>query len=517
MENKKITIELHSLIKDLIKNLWVIILSALIALMAVYVAGHSVYSPVYTSSATLVVSARGLSSSNAYSNFGISSEMAGVYTNVFVQPSMKEKAAKHLGLDRFDGEISAEVLSETNLMRVSVTSDSPQKSYELLNAILVVYPEISNNVFGNSAIKALTLPKMPTAPSNTISDQNKEIIVSAVIILITAAILAISLYRDTVKTEQAFDEKIDAVLLGTIPHEYKRLSPKERINKTKKSLLINGRSLLSLRFVENFHKIAAKIESYDKKNNCKVIAITSVAENEGKSTVASNIAIALAERGKKVVLLDLDAKKPAIHKIFDLHKSDFPEFGEYLTGENSLKNFSFTKFRDSSLYMAMNAKIHSDYENWYKSGFVERFLQALRDKADYIIIDTAPMTADATSSDIIKIVDGTLVVVRTDKVLSAVISDALVSITNFGGNLIGCVLNDVYPDVAIADLTGVDESGYSYGQKYGLKRYGSKYYANHSNYSKYQKYSNYSYYSAYAEPSASKNNKPSEPSANSTD
>jgi Mrp family chromosome partitioning ATPase len=52
-----------------------------------------------------------------------------------------------------------------------------------------------------------------------------------------------------------------------------------------------------------------------------VIAITSVAENEGKSTCAANIAVSLADRGNKVILLDLDFKKPALYKIFseDIH------------------------------------------------------------------------------------------------------------------------------------------------------------------------------------------------------
>ena len=85
MDKNKITVELHSLVRDLIRNIWVIILSALIGLMGIYIASYSVYSPEYTSSATLVVTAKGSAQGGNLSMVSVYSEMADVYTNVFVQ------------------------------------------------------------------------------------------------------------------------------------------------------------------------------------------------------------------------------------------------------------------------------------------------------------------------------------------------------------------------------------------------------------------------------------------------
>ena len=97
MQKNKIIIEWHSILKDLLMNAWVILLAALIGMMGIYIASYSVYSPEYTSSATLVVTAKS-SASNPYSLVSISSEMAEVYTKIFTQPTIKEKAAVHAGV-----------------------------------------------------------------------------------------------------------------------------------------------------------------------------------------------------------------------------------------------------------------------------------------------------------------------------------------------------------------------------------------------------------------------------------
>ena len=343
---------------------------------------------------------------------------------------------------------------------------------------MIVYPEVADNLFENATISVIKQPSMPHAPSNNISSQNKLIVALGCAFVAVLAIVAISVFRDTVKNEDAFNSKVDAKLIGTIVHENKRMDLRDYIQRKKKGLLIHSNAFISLKFVESFHKIAAKLEYLNRRGGDKVFAVTSVAENEGKSTVASNIALSLADRGYKVVLFDLDAKKPALYKIFEESYNEFSELGELFENKIKYSDFKLRKYKKSSLYLAINTKPYPDYRSWIESGEVERVLSALKTKVDYIIVDTAPLSVDASVTDIVKIVDKTMMVVRTDVVTASSLNDALVTLREVGGDVLGCVLNDVYPEFSFAGINGFDEGGYYYGKKYDK-------YGRYSHYGKY--------------------------------
>ena len=232
--------------------------------MGIYVATRGIYTPEYTANATLVVNAKS-ANAGAYSMFSLSLEMSEVISRVVVEPVVQKKAAELLGEERFDGKLESTVLAETNFVTLSVTSDSPQKSYELLKAVLEAYPQVSDSVFDNVVISVLTMPEVPHSPSNRISTGNRILIVGGCALLVAGLIVVFSLLRDTVKDEQDFKNKLEAKLIGSVPHEKKQFSIQERLQGKNKALLIHNNAFISLNFVENYHKIAAKIEALDEK------------------------------------------------------------------------------------------------------------------------------------------------------------------------------------------------------------------------------------------------------------
>ncbi len=477
-EKNKITIEWHSLVKDIVRNFWTVILAALIGAMGVYIAAHKVYEPEYTASATLIVNMK--SSNYTYSLFSASCDAANVATNVFTQSVMKEKAAAHIGESSFKGTVSASVIQNTNFIKLQVTSDNPETAYRLLSAVLDIYPDLTNKVFSNATISVLKYPSMPMAPSNSIPDQNKDLIIAACVVLSLFAIIVLSLTRDTVKNENGFNAKIDAKLLGSILHENKKLTFNEIVNRKKKGLLIHSNAFISLRFIESFHKIAAKLEYMKNKNGSKIFAITSIAENEGKSTCAANIAVSLADRGYRVILFDLDGKKPALHKIFNEEYEENSELSNLFDKQISNNSFRLRRYKKTSLYLAINTRPWTDSHKWLESGEIERFLNKLKEKADFVIIDTAPISVDSSVTNVIKIANKTLLVVRTDTVKVAAINDTISTVSKISDNFAGCILNDVYPLITPFSFSGNDESRH-YGRKYG------NYYSHYGHYGHYNK------------------------------
>lgn len=485
--------EWHSVLRDIIRNIWTVVLAALIGFMGVYIAEHSVYTPEYTSSAMVVVNVK-TSSSAANINITMASEMAEVFSDVFKQSSMKKKAAEYIGESSFGGSISSSVLGDTNFVKISVTSSSPEMAYRLLQSVLTVYPEISENIFGNAVLDVVKQPQMPHSPSNVLSNKKTVAVAFAMAVLTGCVVVALSVFRNTVKTEEQFENSIDAAIIGTIPHEKKKKSFNRLLKKNKTPLLISNNSFLSLRFTESYQKIVTKIEHLQSDEDVKVISVVSVAENEGKTTAAANIAIMLAGRGNKVLLFDLDAKKPALNKIFDIKDSDpNAEVGELLNGNIDYNKFNFRRFNKTSLFMASNRKAYKNYQKWFESGSVERTINHFRDMFDYIIIDTAPMSVDAMVTNVVSLTDRTIMVVRSDIVRAPSINDAVLTIKRVGGNLAGCVFNDVYSEFSLFGQSGSSESSYYGSGRYGYGRYsyGKRY--KDSSYGRYGRYGNYGY------------------------
>lgn len=477
MKNNKITIELYSLIKDIVKDIWVVILSAIIGAMGFFLVTHAAYEPQYTSTATISV----LNSSNStasYATYTISAEKANVLVHIFIEPTIKECAAEYLGLDSFDGKISATVLDQTNFIELKVTANHPEKAYKLLDAVIKSHHKVSSKIFSNAGLTVISNPIVPSGPSNHISNDNRNLVIMACATLSLALIIALSLMRNTVKKESDFEEKVESKLIGSIAHEDKRMTLKDIKEKKKKGLLIHSNAYISLRFTENFHKIAAKIEHMKKRSGDKVFAITSVAENEGKSTCAANIAVSLADRGNKVILLDLDFKKPAVYKIFEEEVTENGDVSDLLEKKVDLKDFNFRQFKKTSLSLAVNTKATPNYRDFIEDGSILKLIDTLRSEYDFIIIDTAPLSQDSTVTDLINMVDKTLLIVRTDTVNIPVLNDAITTMSKISSNLAGCILNDVHMNVLPFSFTGDDES----------TRYGGYRYGRHSHYGHYGKY-----------------------------
>ncbi|MBE6936955.1 MAG: hypothetical protein E7460_00200 [Ruminococcaceae bacterium] len=463
-------IEWHSLLRDILKNLWVVVLSAISALILVWVAGKSVYRPVYTSSATLIVTAKS-GTYLAYTNLSASSEMAEIFSEVFSQPTMREYAAEHLGRGWFDGSVSASVIPNTNILTLSVTASSPQTAYEELCAVLEVYPRISETIFADAIIDVMRSPTVPKGPSNAISTQNRFIFAGAAALAALAAVVVISVARDTVKDEHDFNEKVGEKLVGTVAHTRKKLPLSAALKGKKTSLLINS-AYSDFRFTESYQKIANRLSYAHRRSGDSVFLITSVAENEGKSTAAANIALALASRGNRVALLDMDFLKPALYKILGVSVSAQSDFAALLSGSTSLESFKIRRYRNTSLYLALNARHRRDYTGWINSERVPQTLELFRNKFDYVIIDTPPMIFSADVASLCRHADRSLLVVRTDKALTADINDAVLKLTSSGEKFGGCILNDVYSEFTFFGQTGADESGYSgygYGSHYSKK------------------------------------------------
>lgn len=187
----------------------------------------------------------------------------------------------------------------------------------------------------------------------------------------------------------------------------------------------------------------------------KVISITSASPNEGKTVTAFNLARSLALLGDRVLLVDCDLRRSSLQNFLSINKEIYG-VSEILTNQ-------------------MEGKIHAtDVENFFVllsgkkppnpseilSGQVfDKLLGILKEKFDYVIIDTPPISVATDAAIIGRLVDGVVLVARNDFTQKKIIKRAKIDLERNGSRIVGVVLNRVKKNQ-------VDYGHYGYGKYY---------------------------------------------------
>lgn len=454
------TIDIVSIARDVLKQWWGIVLFAISIALLVSTIVRVNYTPVYTTSATFVVNTQG-SNSSMYTNISTANDTAARFQTVLESNIFQRAIAKEIGVTEYTAETTISVLEETNLMTLEVKEKSGLLAYRYIRAILENYSVISDYVVEGVVIDIIQQPVFPAYPSN--ASKVKTYQRYGFLIGLAIAILYVTYFsyiKDTVKNPKEASSKIAARLLGSIYHEGRGFSRR----KTKRTAMIITNPILSFRYVESCRLAASRVRSRMDRRKAKTLLVTSVAENEGKSTVASNLAIALSQEGKKVLLIDADFRKPSLYKIFEIPETEATNFVEILRTGEGLEN-AIRKFPHQDLHFILNNAATGSIDDVLANGRLKTILKYARDNFDYVIIDTAPMGLVPDAEGIADYVDGSVVVVRQDRVLARNINDAIDTLNSTNGHVLGIVFND-----ASAGMAGVHSA---YG--YGLGRYGGSY------------------------------------------
>ncbi len=193
----------------------------------------------------------------------------------------------------------------------------------------------------------------------------------------------------------------------------------------------------------------------------RVIVVTSALAGEGKTTVACNLAIALAEISKGALLIDADLRRPRIHSIFDLPNGF--GFADVLNGSGADDDASLTaairKLPAPNLYALPSGPCPKSVFSLIYSERTNEVLQKLRGQFDYVIVDAPPCLQFADSRLLARHADGAVLVVRANHAEKKTAVAAAQRLIFDGVKLLGTILNDWDPAAA-----GGGHYGYQYSK-----------------------------------------------------
>lgn len=446
-------INIKSIVRDVLYNFWMILIAGISAILLVSGYRNIIYEAEYTSGATLVVSAKGSGMTNSYANLTTTSEMATVFSNVFSSNILKKRIVEELELDNTDFAIRAQTIPETNLLVLSVTGKQPQVVYQAICGAIEYYADVSEYVFNNAVLDVMEYPEVPLYPSNAIplrSYQKKAALAASA--LMGAFLVFMSVMRGTIKTEAAAVRRLKGTKLALVGHEEKNKTIRARVQKKNKTILITS-PITSFEYVETFKKLAFRVQSEMKKKGQKILLISSVEENEGKSTIASNIALAMAQAGKKVLLADMDLRRPAIYKIFDIDSKN----------ENGFWEEEISVSGQHKLQLLLNKRSTKNPAVFMKEKGIGALLERSKEIADIVIVDSSPMNAAADTELVLSYVDASILVVRKDWVQTNDLNHAIDILEKGDTDFLGYVLNDYENRKPVSRGVSGYKNGYGYG------------------------------------------------------
>ena len=317
-------------------------------------------------------------------------------------------------------------------------------------------------------IEEVSIVRPALIPSSPFNIPSKTMIVMTGVImgLIIGMIFAFGfeVFDTSMGTIEDVEELLQVPVLGVIPfmgkdEKIKKGIKKKASAKDRKIDLIAHYDPKSLP-AEAFRTLRSNLEFMRVDKKSKSFLVTSAFVQEGKTFNVVNLALSMAQAGKKVLLVEADLRKPVIHKMFGLNR--IPGLTDHILGNYSWQEIRHTitdvMLGDFELEEILrtpgldNLNIIPAGTNppnpteILRSERFKTFLKEAHIKYDMIFIDAPPILPVADATEIATLVDGVLVVYTVGKIGRGVLKRAKTSLDNVGGKVVGVILNNVKPE-----------------------------------------------------------------------
>lgn len=379
------------------------------------------------------------------------------YVQLVNSPQVLQPVIDDLGLDvsvtNLGKSITAANPIDTVLINVSASDASPQRAADIANAAAVqlgaVIGELESSAAGNLVPVKSTLTDPAEAPLSPSSPRTRINLILGVLIGLALGV-GFAFLRDSLDTSVKSPDEL-AELTGAMPVgliAYDSDAPGKPL------VALDQRSTRA----EAFRTIRTNLQYVDVDAPPKVIAITSAVPNEGKTTTALNLAITMAQAGKKVVLVETDMRKPKTSAYLGIES----ELGltDVLAGQATLADALLSWNRDLLTILPAGHTPPNPSELLGSHQFAQVLAQ-LREEYDQVIVDATPLLPVTDGAIVAKVADGAVLVVRFGRTTREQVATSLAALDQVGARLLGTALNFV--------PTGRRGYGYKYGYRYGGK------------------------------------------------
>ena len=412
--------------------------------------------PLYRASTGLFVSTTSSGSvAEIYQGNLFSQQRVLSYTQLIMGETLAQRTIEKLSLDMSTDTLQAHVKAsarpDTVLIDVEVLDESPVRARDIANALsdefVVMIRDLETPTGGGLPDSRVVVEQRASVPDKAITPKTAlNIAIGLTVGLLLGIGLAIlrGLIDNTVKARETIEEITGTGLVGSIPFD------KERRKEAAISFDSDNSPI-----AEEFRKLRTNLQFLAVDNPPRVIVVTSSMPNEGKTTTAINIALALAESEHNVVLVGGDMRRPKLEDYLGLIEE--VGFSTVLAGRASLDD-TLQRTRFPRLTVLASGAIPPNPSELLGSLAAKKVLNELRAKFDYVVIDSSPLLAVTDGAILAACADGVLIMARYGATKREHLVQAVGSLEDVGARLLGAVFT----------MTPVRGGGsYSYYGTYG--------------------------------------------------
>ncbi|HEX9077216.1 MAG TPA: polysaccharide biosynthesis tyrosine autokinase, partial [Anaerolineae bacterium] len=297
-----------------------------------------------------------------------------------------------------------------------------QKNYASLSALL--------NSGSNLFVTILAPAQVPTTPISPNVPQNVLFAALAGIVLSGGAILLLEYLDDTVKAPDDVQKILNVPALGAITRIAGIHDPSDNL-----ITLRHPRSPIA----EAYRVFRTNLRFTGIENPSGALLVTSSTPGEGKTTTAANLAVIMAQAGRRVILLDTDLRRPYIHKLFGLSNSvglSSLFLGDAPTLESIMQPTSVPGLR-----VITSGPLPPNPAEILDSNLMTEILASLKTQSDILILDSPPTLAVADAGILAAHCSGVVVVIDSGRTRTDACRRTLQTLQQTGGKIYGVVLN----------------------------------------------------------------------------
>ncbi|MEH1124647.1 polysaccharide biosynthesis tyrosine autokinase [Micromonospora sp. CPCC 206061] len=448
-------------IRDLLRALrrhWWLVVTAVVGAVGLGAAVTELTVPQYATRMTFFVTTPSQGVTDAYQGGLFSQQRVKSYADLLTGDRLAGAVATEPGVGltptQIQARLSGTAVPDTVLLQVTVTDRSKARSQRVAEAtakhfIVLVQSLETPPGSDTPSVKVEVVAGPSLDPVPVTPRPMRNLALAAVLgLLVGAGGAALRELRDsTVKTVEVLQHLISAPVLAVVPFEAA----------AKKSPLIVEGHAQSGR-AEAFRRLRTNLQFVDVDRPVKVIVVTSSLPEEGKSTTAVNLAIAFAEAGHRVLLIEADLRRPRVAHYLGLEGA--VGLSNVLAGQVKFDEV-LQKWGRRELFVMASGFTPPNPSELLGSRNMSNLLATQREEFDVTIIDTPPLLPVTDAAVVAASADGAVLVTRSGKTAQASLKTAADALRAVDARLLGGLLN-MQP--------GGGDSGYYYYQNYRPKR-----------------------------------------------